>query len=78
MMFSKAAPAVRSRSEVIEAAEGLMLFRIEEVGARGEISAVEYHVSRVDLQERWIFDNQFDATSCFYDALQTTRGRMRS
>ena len=73
MAQSHEARSIRSRSDVVKTAQGLMLYRIEMLGGRGEIAAVEYHVSSRHSNERWVFDNQADADWCFYEALRGTR-----
>ena len=64
---------IRSRSDVVKTSQGLMLYRIELLGGRGEIAGVEYHVSNRASHERWIFDNQADADWCFYEALRNMK-----
>jgi hypothetical protein len=65
--------AARSRSDVVKTSHGLMLYRIEMLGGRGEVATVEYHVSNRNSHERWVFDNQTDADWCFYEALKGMR-----
>lgn len=78
MANTNIAYAARSRSDLVKMAHGLMLYRIEMLGGRGEIAAVEYHVSNRNSQERWVFDNQADADWCFYEALGARRDAGRA
>ena len=73
MAILDAQPSVRSRSDIVKMSSGVMLTRIEMLGARGEIASVEYHVSSRNSQDRKVFDNHADADWCFYEVLSAKR-----